>query len=425
MKRTVLFFAVLVFMVVSIIGGVPRARAASPIILGVPTSLGFLEGKEGLNCVKLAVDEINKAGGVKVGGEMRPFKVIAIDARGAEPGVPVSEVIKAYKKVILEDKANFIVIGSFRSEAAIACMDLVAKYKIPTLLGIAMSPVMQKKVVKHYGKYKYTFRVCLNAVYLIKYLAGTMAYLNKQFGFNKVYIMNQDVAWARKTGDLMIKLYFKKAGWKVVGRQAYPTGSSDFSSGLMKAKAGGAQVILPIFDMPQSGILVKQWKSMKIPALMAGFISPMAGPNAWKTFDHKIAGAINAIFEVGDVPCPKVPKSVKFFNDYKAKYGKPIEAGHAPAPGYDMVYLLKDAIEKADSLDGDKVVAALEKVERDGAIGHIRFGKDHQVIYGTDPSKTAMGCMIQWRKDGTRQIVFPPSIAEGKIELPEGLKSLK
>ncbi|MBW2127716.1 MAG: hypothetical protein JRH08_19245 [Deltaproteobacteria bacterium] len=161
--------------------------AGKPIILGVPTSLGFLEGKEGLFCVNMAVDEINAAGGVNVGGEMRPFKVIAIDARGAEPGVPVADVIRAHKKLILEDKANFIVFGSFRSECAIACMDVVGQYKVPMLLGTAMSPAMEKKVQSNYEKYKYTFRVCLNAVYLIKYLGGTMAYLNKQFGFNRVF----------------------------------------------------------------------------------------------------------------------------------------------------------------------------------------------------------------------------------------------
>lgn len=92
-------------------------QAEEPIVLGVPTSLGFLEGKEGLACVNMAVEEINAAGGVKVGDIKRPFKVVAIDARGAEPGVPVAEVIKAHKKLILEDKAQFIVFGSFRSEA--------------------------------------------------------------------------------------------------------------------------------------------------------------------------------------------------------------------------------------------------------------------------------------------------------------------
>ena len=399
--------------------------AAEPIVLGVPTSLGFLEGKEGLLCINMAVDEINNKGGVSVGGEKRPFKVVSIDARGAEPGVPVADVIRAHKKLILEDKASFIVFGSFRSEAAVACMDVVAQYKVPMILGTAMSPEMQKKVTTDYDQYKYTFRTCLNAVYLVKYLGGTMAYLNKEFGFNRVFIMNQDVAWARATGDLMVKLVFEKAGWEVVGRQAYPTGASDFSSGLMKTKAEKAQVILPIFDMPQSGILVKQWKAMKVPALVAGFISPLAGPAAWKAFDQKIDGALNCIFEVGNVPVPKVPKSVEFYDSYKKRYGVPIEAGHSPAPAYEMVYILKEAIEKAGSIDGDKVVPELEKTDRMGAMGRIRFAKDHQVVYGEDPKETALACMIQWRKPGKRAVVYPQSIASDKIELPEGLKAAK
>ena len=304
-------------------------------------------------------------------------------------------------------------------------MDVVAQYKTPMILGTAMSPAMEKKVKTEYDKYKYTFRTCLNAVYLIKYLGGTMAYLNKQFGFNKVFIMNQDVAWARGTAKLMVKNVFEKTGWDVVGQQAYPTGSSDFSAGLMKAKAKKAQVILPIFDMPQSGILVKQWKSMKVPALVAGFISPLAGPAAWNSFDKKIDGALNCIFEIGNVPCPKVPKSLEFFNKYKKKYGKPIEAGHSPAPAYEMVYILKEAIERAGSIDGDKVVAALEKTDRIGAMGRIRFNDGHQVIYGEDPNEMAMGCMIQWRAPGERVVVYPESVAEGKIQLPEGLKPAK
>jgi len=425
MKKSILFLSFVLAFLIALTAPIQIAHAAKPIILGVPTSLGFLEGKEGLACVNMAVDEINAAGGVNVAGVMRPFKVVAIDARGAEPGVPVSDVIRAHKKLILEDKADFIIFGSFRSECAIACMDVVGQHKVPMILGTAMSPGMQKKVMTDYDKYKYTFRVCLNAVYLIKYLGGTMAYLNKEFGFNKVFIMNQDVAWARKTGDLMIKLVFDKMGWKVVGRQQYPTGSSDFSAGLMQAKAKGAQVILPIFDMPQSGILVKQWKTMHIPALMAGFISPLAGPGAWKSFDGKIAGAMNCIFEIGNMPVPKVPKSVVFAEKYEKKYGKPIEAGHSPAPAYEMIYILKEAIEKAGSVDGDKVVAALEKTDRMGAMGRIKFGKDHQVIYGNDPKVEALGCMIQWREPGKRVIVYPPSVAEDKIELPEGLKSAK
>ena len=58
-------------------------------------------------------------------------------------------------------------------------------------------------------------------------------------------------------------------------------------------------------------------------------------------------------------------------------------------------------------------------------MGRIRFGKDHQVVYGEDPNETAMGCMVQWRAPGERIIVYPESVAEGKIVLPAGLKAAK
>ncbi len=399
------------------------ALAAKPIVIGVPTSLGFLEGKESLNAVKLAVDEINAAGGVMVGKVKRPFAITELDIRDAAPGVPVPEALLGLEKMILEKKPDALVVGPFRSEALLAGMDLIAKHKVPLLGTIAMTPKTDAMIAKD-KKYKYIFRVCLNAKYFVGYLVGTMKFLHSQFGFNKVYIMNQDVAWARATAGIMTKLY-GKLGWKVLGQESFPTGSSDFAPALMKAKMKGAQVILPVFDMPQSGILVKQWKAMKVPALMAGFISPLAGSGAWKTFDKKIGGLLNAIFELGNMPSDKYPPAKKFYEDYKAKYGVEIQAGHGPAPAYASVYLLKEAIEKAGSTDPDAIVAALEKVDTSGVMGRLKFSPGHQIIYGSDPAKSALGCVFQWSEDGHRTIVFPPSIAEGKIKLPPWMKSAK
>jgi branched-chain amino acid transport system substrate-binding protein len=260
----------------------------------------------------------------------------------------------------------------------------------------------------------------------VKYLAGTMAFANKKFGFNKVYIMNQDVAWARKTAEIITKVYFDKAGWTVVGHEAYPTGTSDFSSALMKVRAKGAQVILPIFDMPQSGTLVKQWNAMKVPALMAGFISPLAGPGAWKTFDQKIGGAINCNFEMGSaIFSDKVDKSKAFEAAYMKKWGVPIEAGHGIAPSYESVYILAEAIERAGSLDADDIVAELKKTDRQGVMGRIRFDEGQQVVYDMDPKEAAVAAVLQWNNDGSRTIVFPTTIADGEIKLPEGLTPAK
>jgi branched-chain amino acid transport system substrate-binding protein len=353
---------------------------------------------------------------------MRPFEVVATDLRDAAAGVPVPEALLGLEKLILEKKPTAIVVGPFRSEALLAGMDIFAKYKMPMLGTLAMSPATEAKIKSDPEKYKYVFRVSLNVTYWVKLLAGTNAALKKNFGFDKVYIMNQDVAWARGTATGMEKKVYPKLGMEVVGHDQFPTGFSDFSSALMKAKAKGAGVLFTCFDMPESGVLVKQWKSIKVPAMIAGFISPMAGEVAWKTFNGKIGGLMNAVFELGNIPSQKYAPAKNFYDTYKKAYGKGIQAGHAPAPSYESVYILKEAIERADSLDPDALVAEIEKTDRKGVMGRIRFDEGHQVVYGTDPAETAVAAFFQWTDDGKRKIVYPPSIAEGNIVLPSWVK---
>ena len=406
--------------------GAPAAFAAEPIVMGAPTSLGFLEGKEAHKAVQIAVSEINAKGGVNVGGTKRPLEVAAADLRDAAKGVPVPEALLGLEKIILDKKPTAILVGPFRSEALIAGMDIIAKYKVPMLGTIAMSPTSEKKIKEEPEKYKYIFRTCLNSIFLVKYLAGGMSLINKEFGFNKVFVMHQDVAWARGGAGAMQKMYFEKAGWEVLGMEAYPTGSTDFSSGLMKAQASGAQVIMPIFDMPQSGILVKQWKAMKVPALMFGFISPLAGSQAWKTFEGKIGGGMNCIFEIGNsISSAKIPQSQAFTDKYKQFFGTEIQSGHGVAPAYESVYILAEAIERAGSLDPDAIVAEIEKTDRMGVMGRVKYGDGHQVVFDVNPDEAAGGAVIQWTEDGKRKIVFPDTLATGKIHLPAGLKSLK
>lgn len=164
---------------------------------------------------------------------------------------------------------------------------------------------------------------------------------------------------------------------------------------------------------------------MKVPALMAGFISPMAGQGAWKTFNGKIGGLMNAIFELGNVGAIKYPPATQFQKAYQAKYGKYTEGGHGPAPSYEAVYILKEAIESANSLDPEAIVAALRKTDRQGIMGRVKFSPENQVIFGTDPAESAVGVFYQWNDRGKRIIVYPPKLAEGEIVLPPWMKSAK
>ena len=70
-------------------------------------------------------------------------------------------------------------------------------------------------------------------------------------------------------------------------------------------------------------------------------------------------------------------------------------------------------------------MAEVQKTDRMGVMGRIKYDDGHQVVYGIDPKETAVGLVFQWTEDGKRNVVFPESIAEAKIQLPPGLKSLK
>ena len=400
-----------------------QLKPSDPIIIGVPTALGAIEGKDSWMGVQMAVDEINAKGGVQVGSTKHLLKAYSIDTREHEPGIPTHDALTAVEKLILEKRPHAIAVGAFRSEILLASMDLISKYKMPYICSIAMSPLYQKKILDEYDKYKYCFRNGINSPYYVMYLQGAMEFLKKEFGFTKAYIIVQDVLWAKATGQGLEKWY-KENSWEIAGFDTYATGASDFSTSLMKVRAQKAQVIMPIFDMPQSGILLKQARAMKVPALFCGFLSPVAPENAWDVFQGEVEGVLNLINEIGPIPVKAVPKSVAYNENFGKKWGKDAKlklSGHC-SPGYDAVYIIASAIERANSVEPNAVVSALEKTDMMGVVGRIRFGKDHQVVYGFDPKETALGAIIQWKKPGIRVPVFPEVVAEGKIELPPYMK---
>ena len=83
------------------------ASAADPIVIGVPTSLGYLPGLESFQAAQLAAEEINAQGGVMVGSTRRLIKLESSDIRDAEPGVPVPEALLGIEKLILEKSLSW------------------------------------------------------------------------------------------------------------------------------------------------------------------------------------------------------------------------------------------------------------------------------------------------------------------------------
>jgi len=426
MKRRIFRTALALVMVVAMIGGAvgcaPKPEV-EPIVLGVPVATAYQHGWTAERAIKLAVEEINAKGGVNVAGVMRPFKVEVMDTRDLEPGVPVSESLLVVEKLILEKKADFIIGGPVRSEAALAAMDLLSKHKTVSILSTGvLTPAYHAKVAEDYDKYKYLFRITGEAVWMVTgEIMPLLIDIGVKYELDKIFIMIQDVAHARGGGGLIAKLA-AEAGWTVWGPEIYPTGSTDFSVGLLKAKKAEAQVLLIWMDMPEVGILLKQWYDLQVPALPFGsIIGPGELPGFWEVTEGKGEYTLANVVNAGNAPSEATPLTMKFVNAYEKRWGV-LPEGYGASSSYQVVYTLADAIERAGSIDADAVIAALEKTDMMGVYGRVRFDpKSHQVIPSLDPAEGVVGTIFQWQ-EGKQVVVFPPKIATGTIKLPPWMK---
>ena len=401
----------------------PRpALAAKTIVIGCPLSTGFPDGVDAERGLRLAVEEINAAGGVDVAGQMRSLKLEVMDTRDLEPGVPVSEALLAVEKLILGKGADFLVGGPLRSEAALAAMDVISRYrKVSIVSAGVLTPAYHKRIAENYDKYKYCFRMTGNVVTEIRESVGILESIKAKYGFNKVFIMVQDVAHARAAGG-KIKEGLEAKGWNVVGYEKYPTGSTDFSVGLLKAKGAGAQTLFYWFDMPEISILTKQWFDMKIDALPVGFGASMADSTFWDATGGKCTYWVNVWPRAGCVSSDAIPLAWKFIDAYRVRYGVEPGVTWVSPVSYQAVYVLADAIRQAGTTEPNRVIAALENTDLESVWGRTKFDlQSHQIIYSDDPQKGALTTWAQWL-DGKRVAVFPQKLATTAIKLPPWVK---
>jgi len=231
-----ILFLVSSFFIISFSGSHANAQG-KPIVIGAPLSTAFLYGWDAARAITLATEEINAQGGVTIGKEKRPFKIEIMDTRDLEPGVPTSDALLVVEKLILEKNADFIVGGPVRSEAALAAMDLLSKYKKVSILTTGvLTPAYHKRVEAEYDKFKYCFRISGEVAWMVvgEFIPCLME-IKAKHNLNRLFIMIQDVAHARAGGDLVEKMS-KEKGWEVLGKEVFPTGTTDYSVGLMKAK---------------------------------------------------------------------------------------------------------------------------------------------------------------------------------------------
>ncbi|MFT4279552.1 MAG: ABC transporter substrate-binding protein [Rhodopseudomonas sp.] len=389
--------------------GVSSALAADPIKIGVIAEAQAIAGASIPQAAQLAADEINAKGGI----DGRKIEIVSYDNHSSS-----ADSVRAFQRAVNEDKVN-AVIASYISEVVLALMPWASRLKTPFVTPGAASNEITKAIHKDYEKNKYTFHGYLTSGELAQSVCDAAKDLLVDARQMKTaVIMSEDAAWTKPL-DVGYQECLPKVGLKVLDHIRFSPDTTDFTPIFNKIEGSKPDVI--ITGISHVGVQpTVQWKNQQVPIPMFGISSQATN----ETFGKDTNNASDGVLYQG-VSGPGVavtPKSVPFAENFKKKYGNyPSYAGYT---AYDEVYYIAEAVKRAGSTDGDKLVEALEKTDYEGTIGRVQFyGKDDPFTHGLKYGKGLLtGLMLQWQ-DGKQVAVWPPEVAKAKIKFPAFIKA--
>ncbi len=352
------------------------AVAAEPIKIGV--SGPFTGGSSSMGVsmrdgVRLATDEINKAGGV-LGRQLQLIE--RDDEAKNERGVQIAQELIQREKVVAT-------VGFINTGVSLASQRFYEAAKIPVMNNVSTGSIVTHQFDDQ--PENYIFRNAASDSIQAPMIVDEAV---TRRGFKKVAILADSTNYGQLGREDLEKALTLK-GIKPVAEEKFNIGDVDMTAQLLKAKAAGADAILTYAIGPElaqiaNGMTKLGWKVPMIGSWtlsMANFIDN-AGP-----------GGEGARMPQTFIQEPTTPKRQSFIISYLKTF-KPknnrIDSPVSAAQGYDSVYLLAAAIKQAGSTDGPKIKAALEdlKTPVDGVVTTYNkpfSAKDHEAITANIP----------------------------------------
>lgn len=350
-------------------------------------------GKKFQEAYSMAVDEINAAGGVKG----KKLKLIIEDSQ-EKP-----QIGKTATEKLISDPSILVLTGGRSSGVTLVEAQVAEENKVPYLIEHGSSDLATQ------SGYKYVYR--LNPT------AGMYPNtLREYFDDNKpssVVHINVDNAFGEAVYEYGLKDYMKKTGinYQVI---KYAAGQLDLKPIMIKAKGYNPQVvIMTAGDDNDATQLIKAAKEADLSPEL--FVGTGAGHSIQGFADQ--AGALaETVLTAGPWHGDKKQENYKnFFANFSKAYG------HAPGEheieGYTSIYVLADALKRAEKLDRESVRAALDTTDIDTIFGRIKF----EDFDGYTNQNRAITDLSQWI-GGTMKTVYPKDAAEQELVKFKGWK---
>jgi branched-chain amino acid transport system substrate-binding protein len=371
---------------------VAPAHAAQTLDLGIPLPLTGPHAKFGemaKRSYEIAMEEINAAGGIK------GMKV----ALRFEDGQGKPEVSRSIVEKLIDVRKQPILFGDYSSSCSKAIAAVANERKIPYLVVTGADDAITQQ------NYDYVFRINPSNAY---YASGLGSFLVEVVKPASIAILYESSDFGTSGADEMEK-YAAKVGMKVLVKEKYEKGAVDFKPILTKVKTLKPDVIYMVSYVMDASLLMKQIKELRIDAKIfaggaAGFAIPEFLHNAKDAAEYVVTATLWS-------PQVNYPGAKEYAEKYRAQFGE--YPSYHGVEAYSALYVVKDAIERAESMAPADLQKAMKATKMMTAFGPVQFeDKDGY------KNQNFMDTLVLQVIKGKHETIWPASFASAKYVYP-------
>lgn len=367
-------------------------RFGAPLPITGPLAPEAVKQQQGYD---LWAEQANKAGGIDVGGKKYKVEIVYSDYQSNTP-----RSVQTTEQMITQDKVNFM-FGPFGSGAAKAASTIAEKYKVPMLAATASSSQVYDQNYKYlFGTFTPNDTLTTPLTQLVKAKAADV---------KKVAILARNDLFPLAIAQEMEKSA-KANGLEVVYFEKYAINTLDHSATLSQIKSLNPQWVF-VTGYTNDLLLIR--KQMVDQQIKAAVVTMIAGPAYQEFIESAGQSGENISSASWWHPAEQYNgkdifgSTANFVKLFKAKYNLEPDYAHASAAVCGALFQM--AIEKAGSLDRDKVRDELAKMDVVTFWGPVKFGANGQINSLEPP--------VFQIQAGKPVVLFPDAIKQGDFKL--------
>ncbi len=317
-----------------------NVKIGSIIPLSGPSASVGLQAKQAR---ELAMEEINAAGGIKALGGAKFEMVYADSESKPEKGVAEAE------RLINTEKVH-VLSGCWNSAVTYPVTAVAERYGVPFIVPVSVADKITEQ------GFKTVFRIAAKDSWWTRDQFAFLKDMETEFNtpIKKLAFVYENGDWGTGFATQWKELA-KKGGYEVVLDEPYPSTSTDLSPVVQKIKRAKPDVLMMVSNAADAILLTNTIAEYNV-QLKA--IIGSGGGHADPSFLKATAKNATQIFDIVEWETDVNKPGAKVANDkYKAKFGQNFTGEAVDA--YLAMYVLKDALERAASLEPAKIIEAL------------------------------------------------------------------